>query len=401
MKKIKNILILAGGDGTRFWPLKNKLLWSFLGKPFIVYIVDQFIDYADKLTIVTSEENYSQLESIVGNRIQLIVQKSKLIGMGGAILSCENKIEGEVLILNGSDIFNPDLINRLIKKIDLKKGLILVAKKFEKYFPGGYLKFKDGKLEKIIEKPGENKTPSKLVRMVVDYHQNFSLLLSSLKKIRTAKDDWYELAINQLIKDQIATDVIEYEDYLFFIKYPWHLILLTNYFLSKIETNIIDKTASFSKDAVIKAPVFIGKNVKIGDFAKIVGPSYIGDNTIIADHTIVYQSHIGKNCLIGGYSEVTRSYLADGVMLHRNYVGDSILGNHVLMGAGAVTANLRFDGKLIRDTHLVKFGVVVGDEAKIGVNVTCLPGVKVGRKAMIGPGEIIKKDVENSKFIFK
>ncbi len=88
-------------------------------------------------------------------------------------------------------------------------------------------------------------------------------------------------------------------------------------------------------------------------------------------------------------------------MLHRNYIGDSILGNHVLMGAQAVTANLRFDGKTIRDTNLIKFGVVIGDRAKIGVNTTCLPGVKIGQQAFIGPGEIVKKDVTDSEFLFK
>jgi len=401
MKKIKNILILAGGDGSRFWPLKNKMLWSYLGKPLIKHLTDQLADYGQRLIVVANGENISQIKSALDKKVKVLAQDPGLGGMGGAILSCKDTIKGEVLICNGSDLFSPDVINRLIKKIYLNKGLILVAKKFKNYFPGGYLKFSDGKLEKIVEKPDKSKIPSHLVRMVIDYHSDFSLLIDKLKKIKTVKDDWYEQAINQLIKDQIETDFVEYKDYLFPVKYPWHLIPLTNYFLSRIETNMIDKTASFSKEAIVKTPVFIGKNVKIGDFAKIVGPSYIGDNTVIADHTLVYQSHIGTNCLIGGYSEVTRSYLADGVMLHRNYVGDSVLASYVLLGAQAATANLRFDGKLIRDTQLTKFGAVIGERTKVGINSTLLPGLKIGRKAQIGPGEVVKKDVKDFKFLFK
>ena len=35
MRKLKNGLILAGGDSTRFWPLEEKNFFSFLGKPLI------------------------------------------------------------------------------------------------------------------------------------------------------------------------------------------------------------------------------------------------------------------------------------------------------------------------------------------------------------------------------
>ena len=398
MKKIKNILILAGGDSERFWPLRNKMLWPFLGKSLISHLITEMSYYGENIIIVTSRNNYEQLKDEVGSDCQLVVQDEKLVGMGGAVLSTLGKIKGSVLVTNASDIFNSDLMNQIVKKIAGGDQIILTAKKFADYFPGGYLQFKEGRLSAIVEKPGEKKRPSDLVKMVLDYFSDIELLFTAIKKTKTDKDNWYEQALSVLIS-QIKIDVVEYNDYLIFVKYPWHLLSVTSHFLKMIETNTIDKTAVFSKDAIIRPPVYIGKNVRIGDFAKIVGPVYIDDNTIIADHTLVYQSHIGKNCLIGGYSEVTRSYLGNGVMLHRNYVGDSVLADYVMMGAQAATANFRFDGLPIKDSGLIKFGSIIGTGSKIGVNATCLPGVRIGQKTYVCPGETISQDIKNNKFV--
>lgn len=399
MRKIKNILLLAGGDSTRFWPLKNKVLWSFLGQPLIKHITDYFLEYGENIFVVVNKLDCSTIKKIVNEKIQLVVQQ-QLSGMGGAILSCQNKVKGEVLIVNGSDIFNPYLINQLINQLKSKPEIILVAKKYKDYFPGGYLKYSHHRLVEIVEKPGKEKTPSNLVRLVFDYFHDSNKLFNILKKRKTNSDDWYETSINQLIKVVEKVKVLDYDDYLYPVKYPWHILPLTNFFLKKITKNNIDKSAQISSSAIIVPPVHIGKHVKVGDFAKIVGPTYIDDNTFVADHTLIYQSHLGKSCLIGGYSEVTRSYLSEGVMLHRNYVGDSVLASHVLMGAQAATANFRFDGWPIADTGLIKFGSIIGAKSKIGVNATLLPGVKIGSQTFIGPGEVVKKDIKDKMFVF-
>ena len=69
----------------------------------------------------------------------------------------------------------------------------------------------------------------------------------------------------------------------------------------------------FSEKAIIVGPVFIGNNVKIGDFCKIVGPSFIGDNSVIGDYSMIRESQIGQDCLIGSFTEVARSYISNNV----------------------------------------------------------------------------------------
>ncbi|TMI51497.1 hypothetical protein E6H13_08640 [Candidatus Bathyarchaeota archaeon] len=86
---------------------------------------------------------------------------------------------------------------------------------------------------------------------------------------------------------------------------------------------------------------------------------------------------------------------------HLNYVGDSILGHGVSLGAGTLTANLKFNdsnvesrvkGKFV-DSGQRKLGAIIGDAVKTGINVSIYPGVKIGADAWIGPGAIVRTDV--------
>ena len=60
---------------------------------------------------------------------------------------------------------------------------------------------------------------------------------------------------------------------------------------------------------------------------------------------------------------------------------DSIIGNNCGFGAGAICANLRLDEKKIEETN--KLGAILGDNIRIGVNTSLMPGVKIGSNTMI------------------
>ncbi len=413
MSKIKNILIPAGGDSTRVWPLKDKILIKFLGKPLIQHQLENLSDYADKITIISNKNNKDKLIELVGqsgrNNWQVIEQNEGLDGQIGAVLSAKGKINGEVLIVGSTDIFNPKVLQLLIDKSKEKKSPILLVKRVKDYFPGGYLKFEGERIVSIIEKPGKENVPSDIVKLVVDYLADFNEFINILENIKENTEGGYEEGLSLLIARTKNADYILHNDYWHALKYPWHVLPIMSFFLKKITKNTIKKGVFISKHAIINGPVFLGENVKIGDYAKIVGPTYIGNNSIVGDYSLVRESNIGNNCLIGGFSEVTRSYLADGVMLHRNYVGDSVIGEDVLMGAGAVTANFRFDqnevksqvGKEKINTNLTKMGTIIGSKTKIGVNATIFPGVKIGSQSLIAPGSVVDEDIEDNTFVFK
>jgi bifunctional UDP-N-acetylglucosamine pyrophosphorylase/glucosamine-1-phosphate N-acetyltransferase len=412
MRKLKNILILAGGDSTRFWPLQDKLFFSFLGKPLILHQIEELTKYGELLTIVANKTNATAIKRLIDNNgiqsLQIIIQKDDYPGMAGAVFSAKGHIKGEVLILNGSDLIDYSTTSKIISLIDGENKLIMVGKQFNEYFPGGYFKFNDDKkIIEIIEKPDKDKVPSSTTKLVFDFFADIDLLLNQLKNTKTQEDDLYESAINKLLKSDIKQSHIVYQSYWYALKFPWHVLEMMKNFLLTIKDSQISKTSEISKNALIIGPVVIGENVKIGDFSKIVGPTYIGDNSIVGDYTMIRETQIGEDCLIGSFSEVTRSYIGNNVFLHRNYIGDSVLDNDVMFGAQAVTGNFKFDGQKVFskvneekvDTNKNKLGAIVGNLSKIGVNTTIFPGVKIGKKTWIGPGEKVMFDVEDKVYL--
>ena len=87
---------------------------------------------------------------------------------------------------------------------------------------------------------------------------------------------------------------------------------------------------------------------------------------------------------------------------HLSYVGDSVIGENVNLGAGTCIANLRHDGKYIKseikgtlaDSGLSKLGAFIGDGAKTGINTSIYPGRKIWPGKTTLPGEVVKKDVK-------
>jgi|TARA_B110000263_G_scaffold220721_1_gene208758 NDP-sugar pyrophosphorylase family protein len=138
-------------------------------------------------------------------------------------------------------------------------------------------------------------------------------------------------------------------------------------------------------------PVHIVDGSLIGPSVHIEGPSYIAGEV---RHGAYVRSHswICRGAVIGHATEVKHSLLLPGAKApHFNYVGDSILGRDVNLGAGCKLSNLRNDGREIRihnlgiDTGLRKFGAILGEGVQIGCNAVCNPGTVLGQGCNVWP----------------
>ncbi len=141
--------------------------------------------------------------------------------------------------------------------------------------------------------------------------------------------------------------------------------------------------------------ISIGEGTIIEPGVLIQGPCMIGKNCVIRHGAYIRGSVImGDHCHIGHSAELKHSILLDhAAATHFVYVGDSILGNGVNLGAGVKCANLRLDrrdvaveseGKKIR-TGLKKFGALIGDSVQIGCNSVLNPGTLIGRESYAYP----------------
>lgn len=416
MKKFENIIILAAGRSTRFWPLTDKNLFNFLGEEILKQQIKKFLPYTKRLFIISNTDNFNSIRKIVGtfsNR-NIVITTQKGDGQSAGLLSTQKVIKGETVVLNNIDLFDEKKVFPRLFKIKDKYQTILTARKIKNYFPGGYLKLNKNNVVGVVEKPRPNEIPSKFYKMVADYYADFTAFLSILEKIKIERDDVYEMGLDKYINSYIKginsavkrtkTTFIEYDSYWFSLKYPWHVLDFSKHYLSQLTKSHFGKNVFVDKTAKIEGNVYLGDGVKIYEYSKIVGPCYIGKNTIVGNYSLIKESMIGENCLIGGYSEVTRTYLGRRVYLHRNYLGDSVVENNVLFGAGAVCANFRFDEKEIHSpvnggmvsSQRNKLGAIIGANVKIGVNASLMPGVKIAANSIIMPNSLVLKDVKSN-----
>ncbi len=145
--------------------------------------------------------------------------------------------------------------------------------------------------------------------------------------------------------------------------------------------------------------VFVGKGSKISPGVSIEGAAIIGENSIIRPFAYIRGGVIvGDGCLIGHGTEVKHSILLNSVeAAHFNYIGDSIVGNGVSLGAGVKLANVRFDRRSISisygekrvNTGLGKLGALIGDKTQIGCNAVTNPGTIIGRGCLCYPCSLI------------
>ena len=116
------ILILAGGDSSRMWPLNDKTFMHFLGKPLAFYTLAQLAKFGFKdIVIVVGKSNRSDFSRIknefTGFKINIVNQK-RAKGQAGAILSADKYIAGKpIIIINQSDLVEDILYQQLIASL--------------------------------------------------------------------------------------------------------------------------------------------------------------------------------------------------------------------------------------------------------------------------------------------
>jgi len=141
--------------------------------------------------------------------------------------------------------------------------------------------------------------------------------------------------------------------------------------------------------------IAIGRGTVVEPGAMIKGAALIGDNCEIRQGAYIRgNAIIGDNCVVGHTTEVKNSVFLNGAKAgHFAYIGDSILGNGVNLGAGTKLANFKVDtgdrGVRVEiqgtrhDTGLRKMGAILGDGCELGCNAVTMPG------ALVGPGTLV------------
>jgi len=419
-------LLLLAGQSKRFWPLAEKSLFPICGKTLVEHQIETLKKAGLKdITLIAGAHNKKELKKLFPG-LSIIEQKDLDLGMQGACLSALPKMmknirpagrsssdeRRPVMIISGNDVIEAGAFDLLRKEAAKPKvGGAILARKIKKYFPGGYLTVRGGKITSIIEKPGIKKvgmlhaTP-RLVNIVAHIHNDPVALLAALRAVKNHRDDGYEQALQSLFRERTYR-AVPYNGFWQPVKYPWHLLPLLEYFLSRTTKSAIHRTTKIHPSAVIDGSVVIGEGTRILPHATIVGPCVIGKHCTIGNGALVRKSNIGDDCVIGYNTEVKGSVLAGLVWTHMTYLGDSVIGRNVSFGGGTFTGNLRLDEQEISSadsghtvpTGLTKLGVVVGDNCRFGIQVAANPGVKIGQGSFIATDTTLNRDVPSGSFV--
>jgi NDP-sugar pyrophosphorylase family protein len=164
----------------------------------------------------------------------------------------------------------------------------------------------------------------------------------------------------------------------------WDAIGKINSYLSEYKNFKIDVEIPAGAYLIDRELISIGKGTVIEPGAYIKGPCIIGENCVVRHGAYIRGDFIaGDYCVIGHATEVKSSIMLNHAhAAHFAYLGNSILGNHVNLGAGTKCANLKLDGKKINllydgnliETGLRKFGSILGDGCQLGCNSVTNPG---------------------------
>jgi NDP-sugar pyrophosphorylase family protein len=215
-------------------------------------------------------------------------------------------------------------------------------------------------------------------------------------------NDLLEVPLNSIIMESDVGELVANK-----IVYPWDLLrTMAEVMETEIKRSAISENASISKTSVITGPCIIEDGVYIDDFCKVKGPVYIGQNTKVGTGSLVRNSFIGMDSVIGFNCEIARSYLAGrNSIAHHNVILDSVLGEDSWLGGYVGTTNVRLDRKNVRykvdnqfiDTGLQNFGAVIGSHCSIGAHAVILPGRNIPSNSTVQAGAVVSSEVECSQ----
>jgi bifunctional UDP-N-acetylglucosamine pyrophosphorylase/glucosamine-1-phosphate N-acetyltransferase len=428
-------IILAAGKGTRMKSEVVKVLHPILGLPMLSYPVDLSIKgiQAEKTIVVVGYQGDRIKEKFKNPQIQFVLQQEQL-GTGHAALQAIPFLKtftGTVLILCGDvPLVKADTLRSFIGAFSESNGILSVLTTVveDPFGYGRILRSPEGWLEKIVEeKDAAEKERSIREINTGIYCVKVSFLIEGLGEIGkdNAQGEYYLTDLVEIAKKKglrcsahIVSDPVEVMGIntrvdLAIASEVLRQAKLRDLMLSGVtivdpKTTYVDQTVEVGRDAILYPNCHLQGRTTIGDRCIIEPNSKVSDSTIgkdvtIRSNSVITESNIEEGASIGPFShlrpltevkakakignfvEVKKSVIGRGSKAnHLTYIGDSVVGEDVNIGAGTITCN--YDG-------FEKHQTIIGNGVFVGSNVELVAPVKVGNGSSIGAGTTVTKDI--------
>jgi bifunctional UDP-N-acetylglucosamine pyrophosphorylase/glucosamine-1-phosphate N-acetyltransferase len=441
---MKTAVILAAGEGKRFWPyneVRNKAAIPIMNRPNVRRLAESLQACGiERLIVVVGAFEASVRAALAGLELPVaFIRQNPPTGTANAILSALPLIGDEPFLVAYGDIATPaETLRRLIDTFQ-RTGAI-AATVAQPYLPehdprdwlGAYVR--EGRLLQVEGHSADTRHRlgglyafSPHIAPVLNAHPGLmtSVPVGGMPPVEA------ELAqcLQMLIEQGHDIPCVEPVGFLVDMDKPWHIweanARWLNHEAQALESDrigkevqiddsaeirgriVVEEGAIIGKRVVIGGNTFIGRNCRILNGAILQGNLAIGARVRISDYCLVTGSTvIGNGCIVGHDAEM-QGVMLDGSFLFHYCEIMGVVGQRVDIGAATVCGTLRFDdGDTI---HTVRGrrerpefganGTYFGDFSRTGVNVITMPGVKIGAFSCVGAGVVVYEDIPSRKLV--
>jgi bifunctional UDP-N-acetylglucosamine pyrophosphorylase / glucosamine-1-phosphate N-acetyltransferase len=437
MSQKLNIVILAAGKGTRMHSNKPKVLHEVAGKPILAHvIVCAKALNPQKIIVVYGFGGEIVREAFAKDNITWVNQAEQH-GTGHAVQQAAPHLDADantLILLGDVPLVNVEACQKLIEQANNKLAIL----SFNKPDPTGYgriIRASQGNVVGIVE----HKDATEVQRAVKEVNTG----IMAMPNAHLTK--WLaQLTNNNVQKEYYLTDIVEFavkdkvEVVAGVTADEWSVTGINSKLdLAQIERVHQNRTAikllqqgvalkdparldvrgdlrcgrdvEIDVNCVFEGDVILGDNVKISANC-VIKNAVIAAGTLILPFTHIDDTKVGENCRIGPYARLrpgtvlqNETHVGNFVELkntqvdigskinHLSYVGDTVVGKNVNIGAGTITCN--YDGAN-------KFTTVIEDEAFIGSDTQLIAPVTIGKGATIAAGSTITKDAPADALTF-
>lgn len=432
MIKNSQAVVLAAGKSTRFNTGRTKLAEKLCGQEVILYVTKLFEQLFVPTTVVVGYQE-ELLRNIIqtqhGDTIEFVTQPQQLGSWHAFACSRENWKEEHIIIMNGDmPLVTAEIVEKLYEAHTKENADIsfVIAHYHEPSESYGRIVKSDGVItiveakefagdpqedccinagiylvkREFLESQLESIQPNKITKefYLTDLIKNGSVLgkkvimvnapFDRVRGVNTLEELWASEQIkrSELIRHWMSNGVR----------------------FSGAQNSHIDLTVKIGSGTIIEGGVklrgntVVGQHAYIGEFSSIEN-SHIEDYATIHPHCVIKQSHvgsraevgpfahlreqseIGKEAIVGNFVEIKKTKIGAGSKAkHHAYLGDALIGDSVIIGAGVITAN---------HNGVHKEQTVIHNGAYIGSNSVLVAPVLVGEQALIAAGSTITHDI--------
>jgi bifunctional UDP-N-acetylglucosamine pyrophosphorylase/glucosamine-1-phosphate N-acetyltransferase len=438
-KEAKNnlaCLILAAGKGTRMYSARAKMLHPILGVPLVSYPIERALELRASPIVAVLGHQRAEVEKALiarhGQGTVTVVEQTEQQGTGHAVrlgLAPLRGWEGTVVILYGDvPLLSRETLTALLKQSRSGGRLaILTAELSDPHGYGRVIRDGQGRIAGVVEQKDASEDQRRISEVNAGIYAAPAAFLRRATARLSPRNAQGELYLTDIVAKAatgigVASVSVSAEE-MAGVNDRQQLVAVEKTLCRRIverwmkhatfrapeavlvEASVtVDQDAEIGRNVVLRGRTRIGAGARIDDGC-ILSDTEVGEGAVLLPYTVATQSSIGPGAKvgpfahlrpgtelgpdvhIGNYVETKKTRLGRGSKAnHLTYLGDTIVGEGVNVGAGTITCN--YNGYEKRQT-------IIEDGAFIGSDTQLVAPVRVGKRAVVAAGATITEDIRD------